>query len=165
MRYLTLFEQSLLSSSYHTSTNALSDSIQTIGSCTKNLEAILVLFCFMTQIESHRPRDIANIFCNYVTPILRSLLRLQSTAPVSLQTTDMASSEPSSFMHRQQISELNDELRGMICSVRDLEDCIEEENLSGTDVKSAFAEIFLPRVLFSPAIQHYLRFTLLFETG
>ena len=44
-------------------------------------------------------------------------------------------------------------MRGTICFVRDLEDCVREDNLSGADLKAASAEILPSGVSFSPAIQ------------
>ena len=51
------------------------------------------------------------------------------------------------------ISVLNDELEGMICSVRELEARISEGQLVGLQVKKAFAEMFPPATLVHPAIQ------------
>ena len=55
-------------------------------------------------------------------------------------------------MHRQPVDKLNDELRGLILSVRELEYRVAEENMNGEQVEAAFAEIYPPTSLFSSAI-------------
>ncbi len=67
----------------------------------------------------------------------------------------MSNTETNEFMHRTTLSELNDELKGLICSFRDLEHRIAEENLSGDKVKIAFAEIHPPATLFSKDIKSF----------
>ncbi len=56
-------------------------------------------------------------------------------------------------MPRALIPDLNVKLEGIICSVRELETHISEEQLAGPKVKEAFAEMFPPATLFHPAIQ------------
>ena len=45
-------------------------------------------------------------------------------------------------MHRQPVDKLNDELRGLILFVKDLESRITVENLNEEQVKAAFAEMY-----------------------
>lgn len=59
------------------------------------------------------------------------------------------------FMHRQPIGQLSNEVRGLILSVRDLEDRISVETLSGEQVKEAFAEMYPPAKLFSLELQSF----------
>ncbi len=65
----------------------------------------------------------------------------------------MAETKQSTFMPWAPISDLNNELVGIVCSVRELDARISEEQLAGTQVKEAFAEMFPPATLFHPAIQ------------
>ncbi len=67
----------------------------------------------------------------------------------------MSNTETNEFMHRTTLRELNDEIKGLICSVRDLEHRIAEENLSGDQGKIAFAEMYPPATLFSNAIKSF----------
>ena len=57
------------------------------------------------------------------------------------------------FMHNHDLSNLNEELVGFISSIRELEEYIASEELTGDQVKSEVAEMFPPAVLFSPKIQ------------
>ncbi len=68
----------------------------------------------------------------------------------------MSNTESNEFMHPTALSELNDELKGLTCSVRDLEHRIAEEDLSGDQVKRAFAEMYPPATLFSNEIKSFL---------
>ena len=57
------------------------------------------------------------------------------------------------FMHRKSVEKLNYELRRLILSVRDLENCVAQESLDREQVKAAFAEIYHPTSFYSPSIQ------------
>ena len=61
--------------------------------------------------------------------------------------------EKNEFVHRQPINDLNDDLCGLILSVRELEYRIAEDNLNRNQVKEAFAELYPPAALFSTSIQ------------
>lgn len=65
----------------------------------------------------------------------------------------MSDTDTRQFMHNQPIADLNDELRGLILSVRDLNQRIETESLTGVQTKALFAEMYPPASLFSPAIR------------
>ena len=62
----------------------------------------------------------------------------------------MANSE---FIHRQSVDKLDEELRGLILSVRELESRVAGKNMNGEQVKAAFAEMYPPISVFSSAIQ------------
>ena len=64
----------------------------------------------------------------------------------------MSTTETNAFMHRQPLGDLNDELRGLICTVRELDAQVTEENLTGDQLKEAFAELYPPSKLFCPEI-------------
>ena len=54
----------------------------------------------------------------------------------------MAETEQSTVMPRASISDLNDDLGRMVCSVIKLKARVSDEKLAGPQVKAAFAEMF-----------------------
>ena len=65
----------------------------------------------------------------------------------------MATLNSNEFLHSQPLDSIDQELVGLIYPVRDLEYRTTAENLSGEQVKAAFAEMYPPDALFSEAIQ------------
>ena len=56
------------------------------------------------------------------------------------------------LIDQQPVEKLNDELRRLILSIRDLETRVAQENLNREQVKAAFAEMYPPTSLFSPVL-------------
>ena len=74
----------------------------------------------------------------------------------------MSTTGTNAFMHRQPLADLNDELRELICTVRELDAQVTEENLTGDQLKEAFAELYhrlnystLKLILFLQCTRHY----------
>ncbi len=92
-------------------------------------------------------------FFRTLVPAQQPLCPSHTEASIPFQAQVMATTEPNPFMHSQPLSELNEELRGLICSVSDLECHTEKGNLSGEDVKAALREMFTDSMLFSRAVK------------
>lgn len=65
----------------------------------------------------------------------------------------MTDGDGSSFMEKQPISDLCDELSGIIYSVWELEDRLAEENMTGEQIKAVLTEVYSPATLFSASIR------------
>ena len=60
------------------------------------------------------------------------------------------------FMRNIPLGYVNDDIGGLIISVRKLEERIEDENLTGQQVKAEFAEIYSQATLFSEEMRTIL---------